>query len=134
MGCDGRQFLLRFTGRGQSQPEKLYAESFEHHVVISVVTFIFLAFFLFKFFQYFFTTGLSRDDTYGKDGTLKAVKDRTFSYGRVQLCWWTLLILFCFIWFYALYGVLLPLNSSVVLLLGGGMTVFIFGKTIDKNR
>jgi len=115
-------------------PEKLYLHPFPAHEVISIVTFIFLGFFLYKFFQYFLTTGLSRDESYDKNWTLKAVKDRTFSYGRVQLCFWTLIILFCFIWFYAWYGVLLPLNSTVVLLLGSGLAVFIFGKTIDKNQ
>ena len=118
----------------KKNPKPLYLHPFHEHRVFSVITLIFLAFFLFKFTQYFFTSGLSRDDSYGQDCTLKPVKDRTFSYSRVQLCWWTLIILFCFIWFYAFYGVLLPLNSSVILLLGGGMTVCILGKTIDKNQ
>lgn len=118
----------------KKHPEKLYQHGFNEHPVISVIAFILLLLFLWFSFSFFSNTALCRDASYDKNCTLKPVKDRPYSYSRVQLFWWTLIILFCYILFFALYGVLLPLNASVILLLGSGVAIHIFAKSMDKDQ
>jgi|GEM_PF-2034917 len=113
-------------------PEQLYNQ--KKYGFLSLIAYALLAFFLFLSFYYLFTTALCRNESYADDCTLKDVRKRPFSYARVQLFWWTVIILFCYIWFYAAYNVLLPLNSTVVILLGSGLAVFIFGKAIDNSQ
>lgn len=118
----------------KKHPEKLYQYGFNDHKIISVVAFILLLLFLWYSISYFANTALCRDASYDKTCTLKPVEKRPYSYSRVQLFWWTLIILFCYILFFALYGVLLPLNSTVILLLGSGVAVYIFGRSMDKDQ
>jgi len=119
------------------KPETLYNKSFNKYWYISILTFIFLILFLYKSFWYAKNSALCKDDSYYDDNgqmVLKPYNLRTYSYSRVQLFWWTIIIVSCYSIFYALYGVLLPLNPSVVLLIGSGLAVFIIGKTIDINQ
>ncbi|HEY0678187.1 MAG TPA: hypothetical protein VGD17_07865, partial [Chitinophagaceae bacterium] len=67
-------------------------------------------------------------------GLLRPVKERPFSFSRVQLFWWTMIVFFCYAWFFAHYGVLIPINPTVAILLGGGIAVLVFGKTIDNSQ
>jgi len=113
-------------------PEQLYNQ--KKYGFLSLIAYALLAFFLFLSFYYLFTTALCRNESYADDCTLKDIHKRPFSYARVQLFWWTVIIISCYIWFYAAYNVLLPLNSSVVILLGSGLAVFIFGKAIDNSQ
>lgn len=120
--------------KAKNNPAPLYAEPFPKHMVVSIIAFLVLALFLYKSFDYFRNSAICRDESFQPDNTPKDPRDRPYSYSRVQLFWWTIIILFCFTWFYAMYGVLLPLNSTIILLLGGGLAVMIFGKTIDNNQ
>ena len=122
----------RALAEARLHPEKLYNQ--EKSKLVSIISYLFLVLFLFCAFYYLATSALCRDDSYGSDCKLKEVKKRSFSYGRVQLFWWTVIILSCYIWFFARYNILLPLNPTVVLLLGSGLAVFIFGKTIDNSQ
>lgn len=122
----------RSLAEAKAHPEKLY--NAHHSLLLSVISYIVLALFLFLAFYYLFTSALCRDDSYDPDCTLKDVRRRPFSYARVQLFWWTVIILFCYIWFYAQYNVLLPLNPTAVLLLGSGLAIFIFSKTMDNEQ
>ncbi|MGB8195134.1 MAG: hypothetical protein WCF67_24575, partial [Chitinophagaceae bacterium] len=117
-----------------AHPDKLYEHSFKQHIVLSIITFIFLVLFLYFSFYYLRNSPLCRDEAYNADYSLKEVERRPYSYGRVQLFWWTIIILSCYILFFALYGVLLPLNSTIILLMGSGLAVFIFGKSMDHNQ
>jgi hypothetical protein len=124
----------RSLDEAKKHPEKLYQHGFNDHMVVSVIAFILLLLFLWFSFSFFANTALCRDASYDKSCTLKPVQQRPYSYSRVQLFWWTLIILFCYILFFALYGVLLPLNPTVILLLGSGVAVYIFGKSMDKDQ
>lgn len=118
----------------KKHPEKLYQHGFKDHIIMSVLAFILLLLFLWFSISFFANTALCRDASYDETCTLKPVEHRPYSYSRVQLFWWTLIILFCYILFFALYGVLLPLNPTVILLLGSGVAVYIFGKSMDKDQ
>ncbi|HEY0058658.1 MAG TPA: hypothetical protein VGB56_05950 [Flavisolibacter sp.] len=124
----------RSLDEAKMHPGKLYQHGFKDHMIISVIAFILLLLFLWFSFSFFANTALCRDASYDKSCTLKPVESRPYSYSRVQLFWWTLIILFCYILFFALYGVLLPLNPTVILLLGSGVAVYIFGKSMDKDQ
>jgi hypothetical protein len=57
-----------------------------------------------------------------------------FSYARVQMLWWTLIILTCYTFFFGITGYLLPLNQTAVLLLGLGGIVLATGRFIDNRE
>lgn len=121
----------------KNYPKILYNKPFKNYWYISILAIIFLIFFLYKSFWYAKNSALLKDDSYASiDGALilKPYNERTYSYSRSQLFWWTIIIVSCYTIFYALYGVLLPLNPSVILLMGSGLAVFIFGKTIDSSQ
>jgi hypothetical protein len=123
-------------------PETLYAKACakcERNWVITILVFIFLLYFLYKSFFYFSNSALCRDESFftdPKDGVTKMrpVKERPYSYSRTQMFWWTIIIISCYGYFYAIYGTLLPLDPTCILLLGMGISVQIFGKTIDNSQ
>ena len=82
----------------------------------------------------FATTSICRDESLDPDGRLRPVKDRSYSYSRVQPFWWTMIILGCYFAFFAMYGHLVPLNMTTVLLLGLASTVAAGGKVIDQRQ
>jgi hypothetical protein len=85
----------------------------------------------------FTNSALCRDESYVKHGeqlVLRPETERPFSFARTQLFFWTMIIFTCYTAFYALYGTLLPLNSTAVILLGGGIATQLLGKTIDKTQ
>lgn len=59
---------------------------------------------------------------------------RPYSYSRVQLFFWTMIIFSLYLYFFAFTGILLPLNYTVVLLLGGGVLVYSGGQIIDFKK
>lgn len=128
------QSFSKSLEEAMKNPEKLYQHTFKDHPIASIVSYIFLGLLLWFSFSYFLNSALCRDGSYNPNCTLKPVKRRPYSYARVQLFWWTMIILFCYILFFALYGKLLALNSTVILLLGSGIAVFIFGKSMDKDQ
>jgi len=107
------------------------------NAVIKIITWLLLAAILFVAFRHFFTSALCRDESY-TDGAgqlnLRPAVERPYSYARTQLFWWSIIIFSCYAIFFALYGNLLPLNPTCVLLLGGGLATQLLGKTIDKNQ
>jgi hypothetical protein len=78
--------------------------------------------------------GLCKDACFNKDGTPIDPVKCPFSYARTQLFWWTMVILTCYIFFYGITGVLLPLNATSALLMGFGAIVYGFGKIIDSRQ
>lgn len=84
---------------------------------------------------YFLHDNLCRDVCYDKNGNLKTdVSTIPYSYSRVQLFWWSMIILSCYIIFFGITGRLLPLNPTSVLLLGCGVIVTVGGKIIDNRQ
>jgi hypothetical protein len=82
----------------------------------------------------FATTSICRDESLDVNGKLKPLKERPYSYARVQLFWWTMIILSCYVTFFAMYGNLVPLNMTTVLLLGLASTVYAGGKILDERQ
>ena len=114
-------------------PEKLYAHPI--HGFWEIAGWAFLIALFFYVVWLFIKSPLCRDESFDPaTGLMRPVKDRPFSYARVQLCWWTLIIISAYWYFFMSYGVLLPLNSTVALLLGGPIAVFVFGKTMDNSQ
>lgn len=79
-------------------------------------------------------SSICRDDSYDAQGNLRPLKQRSFSYSRVQLFWWTMIILCCYIAFFALTGNLVPLNMTTIMLLGLGSVVYGAGVVIDSRQ
>ena len=80
-------------------------------------------------------TALCRDISFKPDTSeLRPLAERPYSFARVQLFWWTVIILSCYVAFYLYTGYLVTLPPSSVLLLGGGLAVAIFGKMIDNTQ
>ncbi|PIF46275.1 hypothetical protein CLU96_3300 [Chryseobacterium sp. 52] len=80
-------------------------------------------------------TALCRDLSYAPEGSgLKPVSERPYSFARMQLFWWTLIILSCYLSFYIYTGFLVALTPSAVILLAGGIGVSILGDTMNKAQ
>jgi hypothetical protein len=79
------------------------------------------------------TTTLIRDEVYNTVGTL-VTKDIPYSYSRTQLLWWSVIIMVCYTLLFGITGVLVPLNGTMVLLLGLGASVYGFARLIDDNQ
>jgi hypothetical protein len=83
----------------------------------------------------FWTTSLCRDLSYDpKTNILRPVKERPYSYSRVQMFWWTIIVLTCYVAFYFFSGNLVAITPTIVLLLGGGLVTSILGTTMDNNQ
>ena len=81
-------------------------------------------------------SAICRDESYDQQ-TLQPKQDmkrRPFSYSRVQYLWWTLIILSCYAPLCIFFKDLIPLNATVIMLLGGGLSVSVFGKVIDSSQ
>jgi len=130
----------RSLNYAKAHPEILYAHSIlsnqttEGKTVTMIIGSILLLALLYFAYKLFRTTALCKDDSYDTKDQLKIAQRRPYSYGKVQLFWWTMIILSCYILFYALTGYLLPLNSTTILLLGTGVAVSVFGKIIDSEQ
>ncbi len=79
-----------------------------------------------------------RDESFetGTDG-VRRLKDpalRPYSYSRVQCLYWTMIIFSCYVSSCLYFGELMPLNETVIILLGGGLAVSVFGKVIDNSQ
>jgi hypothetical protein len=79
------------------------------------------------------TTTIIRDEAYDTSGVL-VTKNLPYSYSRTQLLWWTTIIMSCYVLLFGITGVLIPLNGTVVLLLGLGVGVYGFARLIDNNQ
>jgi|SRR5688572_16272444 len=77
---------------------------------------------------------LLKDICFDKDGNQMKSEYSPFSYSRSQLLWWTLIVLSCYIFFFGITSVLIPLNVTSVLLLGFGALVYASGKLIDNAQ
>lgn len=113
-------------------PEILYAHSLKKFTPAFVLC---LLFFLIISLWLLLKTGLCKDLSYDPEtNMLRDVKLRPYSYSRLQLFWWTIIILVCFTSFFFYTGWLVAFNSTIVLLLGGGLAVSIFGNVIDRAQ
>lgn len=116
----------------RQHPEYLYAHKRNHFwpsAIISLFLVVGLGLYL------LWATPLCRDESYDPlTNKLRPAKERPFSYARLQLFWWTIIIFWCFSSFFLYTGVLLAFTPTVVMLLGGGLAVSIFGKVMDSSQ
>ncbi len=98
------------------------------------IVMIFLLIFWFYAFTKLDKSAMCRDISYDKDHKLLPVEKRPYSYSRVQLFWWTIIIVSCYAFCLAATGVLIPLNATAAILLGFSVVVVAGGKMIDKKQ
>ena len=81
-------------------------------------------------------TAICRDESYDPQTQLlkKDLSKRPFSYSKVQCLFWTLIIFSCYTALSIYFLDLIPLNGTVIVLLGGGLSVAVFGKIIDTTQ
>jgi len=65
---------------------------------------------------------------------LKAVGSSKYSLSRVQLGWWTMIVICCYIALWSDSGVLVPLTTDTLILLGISAGTAAAAQTIDINR
>jgi hypothetical protein len=86
----------------------------------------------------FFKTPLCRDLSYNPTtNILRPMDERPYSYSRVQLFWWTVIVLGCYVSFFIFKPfneVILALNPTAIILLGGGLATSIFGRVMDNSQ
>ncbi len=81
------------------------------------------------------STSLCRDQSYNPEtNQLRPLKERPFSYAKIQLFWWSVIVLSSFTIFYFYTNRLAAFTPTMVLLLGGGLAVSMFGKVIDNTQ
>jgi len=116
----------------RQHPEILYAHKVNSKVLPWLGSLLLVVVFgLFLMFK----TGLCRDLSYNPaTNQLRELKERPYSHSRMQIFWWTLIILTCFSFFYFYTGFLLALNPTIILLLGGGLATSIFGTMVDNSQ
>jgi hypothetical protein len=124
--------LMNDLANQQKNPGTLYAHKAKGKTISLIASLSLVAFLgLYLLFK----TGLCRDLSYNPaTNKLRELKERPFSFARIQSFWWTMIILTCFTFFYFYTGFLLALNPTIILLLGGGLTVAIFGKIVDNTQ
>ncbi|WP_315814537.1 hypothetical protein [Paraflavitalea speifideaquila] len=82
-----------------------------------------------------YNTALCKDLCYDPaTNNLRPADKRPFSYSKLQLFWWTVIILSTFLTYYIYTGYLISFTPSMVLLMGGGLAVAVFGKVIDNTQ
>jgi hypothetical protein len=116
----------------RSHAKELYAHALDRNGIAIVFSLLLvLGFGGFALFR----TPLCRDLSYDPaTNQLRPVKERPYSYAKFQLFWWTIIILNCYTFFYFYTGYLLALNSTCVLLLGGGLATAVFGRMLDNSQ
>ncbi len=72
-----------------------------------------------------FTTDILKDTTLGPE--------KPYSFARVQLMWWTLIIISCFTSYYGRHGELQELDSSALILLGISIGTTTAARIIDNK-
>lgn len=72
-----------------------------------------------------FTTDILKDN---------AQPDKPYSFARVQLMWWTLIIISCYTSYYGIYGVKQDLDSSTLILLGISIGTTTAARIIDNDE
>ncbi|MFN7686639.1 MAG: hypothetical protein ACK5OP_02805 [Sphingobacteriales bacterium] len=80
-------------------------------------------------------TAIARDLSYDPETqNLRPTLDRPYSYAKVQLLWWTAIVLSCMISFYFATGSFAAINTTMVALLGLGVGTSLLGKAIDDSQ
>jgi len=124
--------IVRDLEYQRKHPEYLYANKKEHFWPSSIIS-LFLVVGLGLYLLW--ATPLCRDQSYDPlTNQLRPIKERPYSYSRLQLFWWTIIIFWCFFSFYLYTGVLLAFTPTAVMLLGGGLAVSIFGRVMDSSQ
>lgn len=113
-------------------PEVLYVKKSKSILPSLIITLIILAG---AGLYLLLATGMCRDMSYyPHNNQLRPVKERPYSYSRLQLFWWTIITLGCYVAFYFYTGKLAAITPTIVLLLGGGLATSMFGNVIDNNQ
>jgi hypothetical protein len=124
-----KTYLFDKKHRDESKKNKDEIKGF-----FATLAFIILALMWIGCFYYSKNDSLCKDVAFERTGNRIKPKDSPYSYARTQLLWWTMIILSCYIFFFGVTGVLLPLNVTSVLLLGFGALVYGAGKIIDNRQ
>jgi hypothetical protein len=121
--------LEKWKGESKKHYEKTFG-SFGFLISLSILLMLVFGYLLAKY------SAICRDESYDPATHLLKtdVHRRPFSYSRVQCLWWTLIIFSCYTAVCIYFLELLPLNATVIILLGGGLSVSVFGKVIDNNQ
>jgi len=124
-----------------THPELIYQTSQNIHLIKNwvnwcrfILCMLLILGFSFLGFNYAINGGLLRDVAFDENGKLKKPELRPFSFARVQLFWWTMIIMFCYTVSFAITGVLIPINPTMVILLGCGLLVYSGGNIIDNRQ
>ena len=84
----------------KAQPkETIYAilcEKCDRNWIITIAVIIFILLFWYKALYYFINSALCRDESYVSPGVLRPYNERPYSYSRVQMFWWTMIIISCY--------------------------------------
>ncbi|MEE1962010.1 hypothetical protein V1387_04880 [Allomuricauda taeanensis] len=72
-----------------------------------------------------FTTDILKDTT---------LAHKPYSFARVQLMWWTLIIISCYTSYYGIHGALQELDTSALVLLGISIGTTTAARIIDNNE
>ena len=64
---------------------------------------------------------------------MSLARNKPISLSRVQLAWWTWIILSCIVTYFVYYGTVPQLNTTVLALLGISTATTAVGRTIDTN-
>lgn len=99
-----------------------------------ILAFVVLLFMWVKGLSFLHSSGLCKDPSYDANGQLLPPTDSPFSFARVQLFWWTMIVLSCYVFFFGVTGILVPINETVVILLGLGALVYGTGKVLDNRQ
>jgi len=127
----------------EKHPEQLYTNMFRFTNCMKnsgwvwfrfLASMVLLACIIYYGMKYCIETTLCRDAGFSPSGTVNNVKALPYSYSRIQLFWWTMIILSCYTYFYGLTGTLAPLNPTSVILLGFGAVVLAGSKLIDTRQ
>lgn len=89
--------------------------------------------FLYAALWYIANSNICKDPAFDTNGVAKT-SNLTYSFSRTQLWWWTVIIISSFIFIYGDTGVLVPFNTTVVILLGLGIGTNLLGRVIDKSQ
>lgn len=89
-------------------------------------TIIILLLFLLCAYRFFTDPNALRDDS--------TAAQKPYSFARVQLWWWTIVILATFVAGYGFYGTMWPFNETCLALLGISLATTTAGRIIDNQQ
>lgn len=130
----------------QNNPDSLYKHSFLEHPPASPtdvegfakwrlwLSILLLIVVLGAGIYYAINSAMCRDVSFTSQQVLRPAKERPFSFAKTQLMWWTMIIICCYIYFFGVTGIMVPVNATVGILLGFGTITYASATIIDKRQ